>query len=100
MAEGQPFRDAVCSFKRPDGTLAWWRISGIPVFGADGMALTGFRGTGTDVTAAKLANSAKTQFLATMSHELRTPLHAVIGFAELMESQSLGPLGAAQYLHY
>jgi two-component system cell cycle sensor histidine kinase PleC len=35
-----------------------------------------------------------------MSHELRTPLNAVIGFAELMHEESLGPLGHAEYKEY
>jgi signal transduction histidine kinase len=43
------------------------------------------------------ANRAKTEFLATMSHELRTPLNAVIGFADIMSSEVLGPIGNAQY---
>ncbi|MBL0122830.1 MAG: response regulator [Betaproteobacteria bacterium] len=35
---------------------------------------------------AENANLAKTNFLSSMSHELRTPLHAILGFAQLMES--------------
>lgn len=34
---------------------------------------------------AEVANTQKTQFLATMSHELRTPLNAVIGYAEILD---------------
>lgn len=34
--------------------------------------------------AAKSANRAKSDFLATMSHELRTPLNSIIGFSDLM----------------
>lgn len=37
------------------------------------------------------ANHAKSEFLATMSHELRTPLNAVLGFAELIRDQVMGP---------
>ena len=37
------------------------------------------------------ANHAKSEFLAAMSHELRTPLNAVLGFAELIRDQVMGP---------
>lgn len=35
-----------------------------------------------------------------MSHELRTPLNAVIGFAEIMDGQVLGPIEIPQYRQY
>src|SRR5439155_5644121 len=43
----------------------------------------------------------KSMFVANMSHELRTPLNAVIGFAELLSSEIVGPLNGRQreYLH-
>ncbi len=40
---------------------------------------------------AESADRAKTEFLANMSHELRTPLNAVIGFAEIIENEMMGP---------
>src|SRR5271157_3293175 len=41
--------------------------------------------------AAEKANLAKSDFLSSMSHELRTPLSAVLGFGQLMESDSPPP---------
>lgn len=46
------------------------------------------------------ASKAKSRFLATMSHELRTPLNAVIGFSEILMSETLGPLGNPRYKEY
>jgi PAS domain S-box-containing protein len=45
---------------------------------------------------AEAANQAKSNFLANMSHELRTPLNAIIGFSELLEDQTFGPLNEKQ----
>ncbi|MGD1878918.1 MAG: sensor histidine kinase [Kiloniellaceae bacterium] len=49
---------------------------------------------------AEAASQAKSRFLGHMSHELRTPLNAVIGYAEMMAHQMLGPLGHASYTGY
>ncbi len=53
---------------------------------------------------AEKANLAKSDFLSSMSHELRSPLNAILGYAQLMETESPPPNAAqsesiAQILH-
>ena len=49
---------------------------------------------------AEQANRTKTEFLANMSHELRTPLNAIIGYSEMMENETFGPVGEERYMEY
>ena len=50
--------------------------------------------------AAETANAHKSDFLAHVSHEIRTPLNAIIGFADMMATERLGPIGHTRYVEY
>jgi two-component system cell cycle sensor histidine kinase PleC len=67
------------------GTLVDRRLSQIALEGARKEA----EGAAKNALA---ASRAKTEFLANMSHELHTPLSSIIGFAEMMEREVLGPM--------
>jgi len=45
---------------------------------------------------AEQANKTKSKFLSSMSHELRTPMNAVLGFSQLLQTDSDNPLTAEQ----
>jgi two-component system cell cycle sensor histidine kinase PleC len=49
---------------------------------------------------AEAASASKSAFVANMSHELRTPMNAILGFAELIERQSVGGEVPEQYRAY
>ncbi|MGN7619039.1 MAG: sensor histidine kinase [Ehrlichia sp.] len=49
---------------------------------------------------AEQENISKSQFLANISHELRTPLNSIIGFSEMMKSESMGAIENPHYKEY
>ena len=55
-----------------------------------------------DVSALKVANQVRSNFVSMVSHELRTPLNSVHGFIELLLNGHMGPLNGeqAKYLGY
>ena len=46
------------------------------------------------------ANNANTALLETLSHDLRTPLNTILGFADMMDQEILGPISNASYRSY
>ena len=94
-----PFRDAAMTIAR-DGPLAGeWRISGVPAFEPADGRFAGYRGVAVRQRsesapgAAPAADSAPADHdaLRELVHEIKTPLNAIIGFAEIIEQQYLGP---------
>ncbi|HET7707280.1 MAG TPA: PAS domain S-box protein [Thermoanaerobaculia bacterium] len=92
---------------RKDGSLFWANIILTAIRDQSG-SLRGFAKLTRDLTernkfeatltnaraVAEKANLAKSDFLSSMSHELRSPLNAILGFAQLMDSDSPSPTPA------
>jgi two-component system, cell cycle sensor histidine kinase PleC len=53
-----------------------------------------------DLERAQLRLAEQRQLLARLVHDFRSPLNAIAGFAEIMETERFGPLGARRYVEY
>jgi PAS domain S-box-containing protein len=118
VADGKPQRDldsAAASGRyedegwrvRKDGSTFWANVVFTAIRDQEGH-LRGFAKLTRDLTernkveailtdakaVAEKANLAKSDFLSSMSHELRSPLNAILGFAQLMESDLPAPSAA------
>ncbi len=93
-----PFDDAPLALPTP-ALEGDWRLSGIPAFSPTDGRFLGYRGIarregsvpGGQAVASPASAPADTDALRETIHEIKTPLNAIIGFAEIIDGQYLGP---------
>jgi signal transduction histidine kinase len=92
-----PFREAALSVAGDGLMSGQWKISGVPAFDPSDGRFRGYRGIAlreqedgrpADDAVEALADP---DSLRELVHEIKTPLNAIIGFAEIIEGQYLGP---------
>lgn len=90
-----PFHDRLLELPSDMAAGGKWKISGIPAFDRSSGRFSGYRGIaerGLDrAEAAPSVTSADPNTLRELAHEIRTPLNAIIGFAEIISGEYLGP---------
>jgi signal transduction histidine kinase len=91
-----PFRDRELTVAGSGALAGQWKISGIPAFEPTDGRFAGYRGVALRETPAPKAELSSDIFadpdsLRELVHEIKTPLTAIIGFAEIIEGQYLGP---------
>jgi PAS domain S-box-containing protein len=84
---GYPLRVRYRLTRQTDGALRWFDARGQAIR-KDGRLIR-ITGVVADVTEQVQADAAKNEFLGRMSHELRTPMNAILGFAQLLELDTL-----------
>ncbi|MEO8547984.1 MAG: histidine kinase dimerization/phospho-acceptor domain-containing protein [Sphingomicrobium sp.] len=94
-----PFRDALLSLPGEGALAGAWKISGVPAFepadgrfaGYRGIALRDANGVYDPARNGQHSLLSDPNSLRELVHEIKTPLNAIIGFAEIIDSQLLGP---------
>lgn len=94
-----PFRDAMLAVAGEGPVAGEWKVSGVPAFEPTDGRFAGYRGIALrEVPAAASAAPATPgpslpdpDSLRELVHEIKTPLNAIIGFAEIIDGQFLGP---------
>ena len=98
---GQTLYDVTYRARQKDGTIRWQRAAASVLRRADGSPITGYGlvmdideqkkaadKIDTALTQARLANAAKTSFLARMSHDIRTPMNGILGLIEINQTHA------------
>lgn len=97
LAEKVAFRNAKIELAEGTPLAGTWMISGTPAFDPATGRFAGYRGVAqrngdhTDQTAPAEPAPADPDSLRDLAHEIKTPLNAIIGFAEIISGQYLGP---------
>ncbi len=90
------FRDARLAVGGTSDAAGAWRLSGVPAFEPATGKFLGYRGNArrprADEIAAPRRSHEAADSLRQLVHELRTPTNAIAGFAELIETELLGPV--------
>jgi len=93
-----PFRDASLVVAGEGPVAGEWKVSGVPAFEPADGRFAGYRGIALrEAPAPKAAPDALAESLPDpdslreLVHEIKTPLNAIIGFAEIIDNQLLGP---------
>lgn len=94
-----PFRDASMLVTAGGAVSGEWKISGVPAFDPADGRFAGYRGVALRETPLAQAHDlspipevlSDPASLRELVHEIKTPLNAIIGFAEIIEGQYLGP---------
>jgi len=91
-----PFHDALLQLAEGTPVEGAWTISGTPAFDPATGRFEGYRGIAernvpAPDNAEAMDTAADPDSLRDLAHEIRTPLNAIIGFAEIISGQYLGP---------
>jgi PAS domain S-box-containing protein len=87
VLRGETVVDAEWHVRRPDGSEVIVQGSAVPVVGEDGRQLGAVLAV-RDITAQRVLDRQKEEFLATVSHDLRSPLTGLRGFVQHLRRQA------------
>lgn len=93
FAERMAFSDAVLDLAEGTPVAGRWKISGSPAFDRATGRFAGYRGIAERESspASPALPPADPDSLRELAHEIKTPLNAIVGFAEIISGQYLGP---------